>query len=198
MMDLKLFVSTFALIFLAELPDKTAFAALLMATRGRPWPIFIGAALAFVVQSAVAVLFGNLLGKMPERWVHVGSGLLFLIFGTLEWKKSLQVEERETSQEVESRSLRDGLLKTVWSAFLMIFVAEWGDLTQLATATLAAQANSPITIFLSSTLALWTVTGLAVGLGSYMKNYVHEGRLQKAASIAFVLVGIYLLSRDLV
>jgi putative Ca2+/H+ antiporter (TMEM165/GDT1 family) len=76
--DWKLFLSTLALIFVAELPDKTAFATLLLATRKHPLPIFIGVAMAFVIQSVVAVSFGSALGLLPRQWVSIGAAFLFI------------------------------------------------------------------------------------------------------------------------
>src|ERR1700678_1828031 len=151
--DLTLFISTFALIFVAELPDKTAIAALVLATRNNPWAVFIGSALAFLVQSMVAVLFGSLFGLLPPRVIHIGSGLLFLVFAVMMWTR--RQEEKEASKE----SLPFG--KVVWTSFMVIFIAEWGDLTQLASATLVAKTRQPFTIFIAATLALWTTTAIA-------------------------------------
>src|SRR5947209_16078713 len=80
-----LFATVFGVIFLAELPDKTALAALVLATRHRPLPVFLGASLALTVQSVIAVACGALLSKLPSQWVHIGSGLLFLVCAVLMW-----------------------------------------------------------------------------------------------------------------
>ncbi len=191
-MDWKLFFSTYSLIFLAELPDKTALATLLMAARGRPWPIFAGVAVAFLVQSLIAVSFGTIIGNFPEKWVHLGAGLLFIFFGFLEWRKSLEHEAEESSAEISAQGLQ-GFWRSAWSAFLVIFVAEWGDLTQLATATLAAREASPITIFFSATLALWSVTLLAIVLGRFAKKFIHQKFLQRFAALVFLGLGLYFL-----
>ena len=70
--------TVFTVIFLLELPDKTALAALLLATRHRPLPVFLGAAAAFVIQSAVAVVAGSLLSLLPREPIRIGAGILFL------------------------------------------------------------------------------------------------------------------------
>jgi putative Ca2+/H+ antiporter (TMEM165/GDT1 family) len=83
----KLFLSVFGVIFLAELPDKTALAALVLATKYRPLPVFLGAALALTVQSLVAVAAGGLLSLLPSHPVHIGAGILFLVFAVLMWRR---------------------------------------------------------------------------------------------------------------
>lgn len=183
-MDWKLFGSTFALIFVSELPDKTAFASLLLATRNRPLPVFCGAAGAFVVQSAVAVTFGSLLTMLPAKYVHAGAGLVFLVLAILMWRRNDPSEEPDVADGGQSR-----FLKTMMSAFVVIFIAEWGDLTQLATAALSARYAAPLTIFASATLALWSVTGVAVVVGHSARNAIQPKLLQRIAAIIFAAVG---------
>src|ERR1700677_1992667 len=98
--DLTLFISTFALIFVAELPDKTAIAALVLATRNNPWAVFIGSALAFVIQSMVAVLFGSLFGLLPPHLIHIASGLLFLVFAVMMWLRRQEDEADSKNQSL--------------------------------------------------------------------------------------------------
>ncbi len=184
--DLPLFLSTFGLIFLAELPDKTAIAALVLATRNNPWAVFIGSALAFVIQSMVAVLFGSLFGLLPPHVIHIASGLLFLVFAVMMWVR--KQEEKETTQ----KKLSFG--KVVWTSFMVIFIAEWGDLTQLASATLVAKTHEAFTVFLASTLALWSTTAIAILIGHHAKNLINPRLLQTLAAAAFAMVGILLLT----
>jgi len=190
-MDWPLFLSTFSLIFIAELPDKTAFATLLMATRGRPIAVFSGVAGAFLIQSLIAVSFGKVIGLLPERWVHLSAGLLFLVFAAHTW---FFHEDEEADAEKNTPSIPESMKfsKTAWKAFLVIFIAEWGDLTQLATASLTARyPKSLITIFLAATLALWSVTGIAVLLGRKVKHVIHADHLKKVSTVVFIIVGMY-------
>lgn len=179
-----LFVSVFGLIFLAELPDKTALATLVLATRNHPVAVFIGAAGAFVVQSLVAVAFGSVFGLLPEHLVKIFAGLLFFAFA---WAMWVRKEDDDEARELADR--KADFKRTVSTAFAVIFVAEWGDLTQLATAALAAKHRQPLTIFLAATSALWTVTALAIMVGHNVKHRFHPRHLQKAAAIMFALVG---------
>jgi putative Ca2+/H+ antiporter (TMEM165/GDT1 family) len=185
----QLFASTFALIFISELPDKTAFATVLLASRTQPLAVFCGAAGAFVVQSLVAVTFGRLLSALPERFVHIGAGIVFLVLAVVMWRR------KEASNHGGAGTARDGFMKGIASAFTVIFIAEWGDLTQLATATLAAKYGAPVTIFVSATLALWAVTGLGVVIGHFAKRAIQPHFLQRLASVTFAVVGIVLLVR---
>jgi putative Ca2+/H+ antiporter (TMEM165/GDT1 family) len=183
-----LFASVFVLILLAELPDKTAFATALLATRRRPLAVFLGAAGAFAVQSFIAVAFGGVLGLLPARAVRVGAGLLFLGFARAMWTR-----EDEASAEVEETGGRSGFARDATASFAVIFVAEWGDLTQLATAALAAKHGRPLTVFLAATSALWCVAALAVVTGHRLKSRLDPRRLEKAAAVLFAAVGLYFL-----
>jgi putative Ca2+/H+ antiporter (TMEM165/GDT1 family) len=187
-MNWKLFASTFGLIFISELPDKTAFAALLLATRNRPLPVFCGAAAAFVIQSIVAVTFGVLLTYLPQKVIHLAAGVIFLVLAIVMWRRRSSEDEPHVSG-----SSRRGFFPTMASSFTVIFIAEWGDLTQLATATLAAKYAAPVTIFASATLALWSVSALGIAIGRTARRTVQPKLLQQIASAAFALVGIVLL-----
>src|SRR5205823_291623 len=134
-----------------ELPDKTALAILLMATRKQGLPVFIGVALAFVTQSLVAVLFGSALSHLPVQWVRVGSGILFVVFAFVMWPRGGKPEEEEKQS---GKKVSGNFLQTAWTSFVVIFLAEWGDLTQLSTIALVARYQHPFLIFVASTLAL--------------------------------------------
>jgi len=185
--DQNLFFITFGIIFLAELPDKTALAILIMASQKNPVAVFLGVCGAFFIQNIIAVLFGSLFGFLPPQIVHVCSGILFLIFAYLMWK------QREEKPNKKTLPVKGFFLKTIWSSFIVIFIAEWGDLTQLAAATLIAKTHQPVTIFLSATLALWTTTGLAVLIGAQVKKIIRPHILQTIAAVVFAIVGLVLL-----
>lgn len=189
--DIQLFFSTFFLIFLAELPDKTALSILVLSTRNHPGGVFAGAAVAFLIQSLVAVLFGELFSLLPAHWIHIGTGILFLIFsGVLFLKK----EEKEEHQK---KGHEKYFLSAAWTTFLVIFISEWGDLTQIASAALTAKYHAPLNIFLASTLALWSVTGLTVIVGNRLKKYINPKVIQKIAAFAFLAMGAGILIHSL-
>lgn len=182
----------FVLIFFLELPDKTAMASLLLATRLPPLPVFVGAALAFVVQSAIAVLAGSLFGLLPRQPVRVSAGLLFLALAVLLVRRTRAQEAEEESQQIARETRRHH--RPLITAFTVVFIAEWADLTQLATVALQARYRRPILIFFSATLALWAVTALAVTLGNRLGALIPERPLQYGAAAVMALIGILLVS----
>jgi Ca2+/H+ antiporter, TMEM165/GDT1 family len=184
--------TVFTVIFLLELPDKTALAALLLATRHRPLPIFFGAAAAFVVQSAVAVLACSLFSLLPREPIRIGAGLLFLVMAALLVRRNLRKVEAAEEQSVEHEEARHR--RPFVTAFTVVFIAEWGDLTQLATAALQARYQQPLVVFVAATLALWAVSAIAVGLGNRLGAWVPARPLQFAAAGVMVLVAIALIS----
>ena len=185
-------VTVFTVIFLLELPDKTALAALLLATRHRPLPIFLGTAAAFVIQSAVAVAAGSIFALLPREPVRIGAGILFLVMAALLVRQNLKKTEVQEEREVEREEQRHR--RPFVTAFIVVFVAEWGDLTQLATAALQARYREPVVVFVAATLALWTVSAIAVGLGNRLGAWIPERPLQFAAAAVMVLVAIALIS----
>jgi putative Ca2+/H+ antiporter (TMEM165/GDT1 family) len=184
--------TVFTVIFLLELPDKTALAALLLATRHRPLPVFLGAAAAFVIQSAVAVVAGSLLSLLPREPIRIGAGLLFLVMAALLVRRNLRKEEVDDERAVEQEETKHH--RPFVTAFSVVFVAEWGDLTQLATAALQARYQQPIVVFVAATLALWAVSAIAVALGNRLGAWVPERPLQLAAAGVMVLVAIALIT----
>ena len=184
--------TVFAVIFLLELPDKTALAALLLATRHRPLPIFLGAAAAFVVQSAVAVLAGSLFSLLPREPIRIGAGLLFLVMAALLVRRNLRTVEATEEQSVEHEEARHR--RPFVTAFIVVFIAEWGDLTQLATAALQARYQQPLVVFVAATLALWAVSAIAVLLGNRLGAWIPARPLQLAAAGVMVLVAIALIT----
>jgi putative Ca2+/H+ antiporter (TMEM165/GDT1 family) len=184
--------TVFTVIFLLELPDKTALAALLLATRHRPLPVLLGAAAAFVIQSAVAVLAGSLLSLLPREPIRIGAGLLFLVMAALLVRRNLGKAESDEKRAVEQEEARHR--RPFVTAFSVVFVAEWGDLTQLATAALQARYQQPVVVFVAATLALWAVSAIAVVLGNRLGAWIPERPLQFAAAGVMVLVAIALIT----
>jgi putative Ca2+/H+ antiporter (TMEM165/GDT1 family) len=194
-MDSKLFFSTFALIFFAELPDKTAFATLLMATRAKPAHVFIGVAAAFVVQTLVAVVFGTLFGAALHHWMPLLAGALFLAFGIHSWRKDVKEELEEEKTEVNEKfTASASAWKTIWSSFVVIFIAEWGDLTQIASASLIAKYHAPLTVFVAAVLALWSVTALAIIMGNRASQFLNPRLLDKILGATMSVIGIYFIA----
>ncbi len=192
MPPLSLFATVFGVIFLAELPDKTALAALVLATRHRPLPVLVGAATALTVQSAVAVTAGQVVSLLPARAVHTVAGGVFLISAALMWRRKEEAEEKDAEARA-SKPGGDGFGRTAWLSFVVVFIAEWGDLTQLATAALAARYRAPGVVFAGSALALWAVATVAVFVGHRAGKLLDPEVTKRGAAVLFALVGVALL-----
>jgi putative Ca2+/H+ antiporter (TMEM165/GDT1 family) len=187
--------STFLIIFLAELPDKTALAALVLATRYKARYVIAGVWLAFLVQTAVAVAAGSVLRLLPAKPVHVAAGLGFLVFAVLALRRNEEEELAEEKGEVASVRARKA---PPWLAsFLVVFAAEWGDLTQLATAALVAQTRQPVPVAIGAVAALWTVTVIAAFAGSQLSRFVSPTTLTRASGALFAVVGIVIIASAL-
>jgi Ca2+/H+ antiporter, TMEM165/GDT1 family len=184
----KLFASIFAVIFVAELPDKTALASLVLATRHRALPVLLGAAAALAIQSLVAVIAGSLLSLLPPRAVHIGSGVLFLVSAIVMWLK----KEDEADAGKDGGDL--GFAKAFTMSFMVVFVAEWGDLTQIATAGFAARYKEPLLVFGAATAALWAVASIAVIAGNRAGHLLNPKVTQRIAAVLFALVGVALIA----
>src|SRR4051812_39704780 len=137
-MSLTLFGTVFGIIFIAEVPDKTAIAAVVLATRHKALPVFLGTALALSVQSAFAVLAGALFARLDPRYVHIGSGAVFILFAAMMWFRKEEEEDAEAKEPT-------GFWRALATTFAVIFIAEWGDLTQLGTAALEARYHAWVT-----------------------------------------------------
>ncbi len=188
MADLRLFFSVFAVIFVAELPDKTTLASLVMATRHRAWPVLLGACGALAAQSLIAVAAGSLLAMLPQRIVHIGSGVLFLVSAVVMWVRP------EHESEVKDKPDAVTFGRSFTLAFGVVFVAEWGDLTQIATAGFAARLARPVLVFAAATAALWSVATIAVIVGHRAGRLLNPNVTRKVAAVLFALAGAALIA----
>lgn len=186
-MSLQLFATVFGIIFVAELPDKTALAAVVLATRHRAWPVFLGTSLALSVQSVVAVVAGSLLARLDPRYVHIGAGALFVVCAVAMWLRKPDDKDEAAEQSA-------GFWRALWTTFAVIFIAEWGDLTQLGTAALQARYHDWLTVMLASIAALWSVAAIAVFVGNRAGKLLDARVTQKVAAVVFAIVGAVLIA----
>jgi putative Ca2+/H+ antiporter (TMEM165/GDT1 family) len=190
-MDLGTLATAFALIFPVELPDKTFVATLVLATRYRPLLVWIGVSAAFVVQCLVAVIAGGLLSLLPSALVGAVAGALFLIGAVVLWRGAASAGAAEVAEERELAAETTAELhgfKVVATSFGVLFLAEWGDLSQLLTAGLAARYHDPVSVFVGSWLALVTVAGLAVILGRTLLRFVRLSTISRIGAVVCLLL----------
>ncbi|MFC1410024.1 TMEM165/GDT1 family protein [Streptacidiphilus sp. N1-12] len=177
---------TFGIIFLAELPDKTALASLVLGTRYRASYVFTGIAAAFAVQAALAIAAGSLLALLPHRWVEAVVGLLFLGGAAM---LLLQKDEEEEEGAVKTPK-STGFWRVAGTGFVMVLIAEFGDLTQIATANLAAKYSDPLSVFLGSWLALCAVAGIAIVGGQKLMKHVPLRVITKVAAAVMAVMAV--------
>ncbi|WP_244930785.1 TMEM165/GDT1 family protein [Nocardioides sp. W7] len=174
-MDLGAIALTFGAIFLVELPDKTFLATLVLATRYRPVLVWIGVGLAFAVQTTVAVLLGHAVSFLPETVVQSAAAVLFLVGALLLFRESRahrrQAEDDDGSEFIEKAKPATGIGAVV-ASFLVLFAAEWGDLSQLLTISLVARYEAPLEVWLGALGALLAVSGLAVLVGRWLMQRI--------------------------
>ena len=169
-MDWTALALTFGAIFVVELPDKTFLATLVLATKYRPILVWIGVGAAFAVQTTVAVLLGHAASFLPEKVVHSVALLMFLAGAVI------LIREGRSHQQASGEEFAEGASATgfraVLASFLVLFAAEWGDLSQLLTISLVARYEAPVSVFVGALSALLVVSGLAVLAGRTLLRFV--------------------------
>jgi putative Ca2+/H+ antiporter (TMEM165/GDT1 family) len=203
-LDLATVGLAFILIFPAELPDKTFIATLVLSTRYRRLAVWIGVAVAFAVQSAIAVAAGGLLSLLPQRLVlgitfllFAAGAVLMLVSGLRARSAELAEEDEEAEEFEESAARRAGgstsTLRIAVTSFIVLFTAEWGDLSQLLTAGLAARTGQPLSVFLGAWLALIIVAGIAVLIGGWLQKRVALWRIRLVSAAVLAALAAWTL-----
>ena len=192
-LDLTTAAIVFGLIFLIELPDKTFIATLVMSTRFRPLLVWIGVTAAFFVQTVVSVLIGGVLTKLPKTPIEIFATLMFLIGGFLLLRGAGKAdeEEAETEEEFDAKTAKGRDLRgwhVVSLCFGILFLAEWGDLSQILTASLVLKYQDPVSVFVGAFLALATVSGLAAVLGRVLLKKMRLSTLRRIGGVVCLLL----------
>jgi putative Ca2+/H+ antiporter (TMEM165/GDT1 family) len=164
-LDLAALFLSFGAIFLVELPDKTFLATLVLATRYRPVLVWLGVGAAFAVQTTVAVVLGQAVSFLPETIVHLAVAALFLVGAFLLFREARRHQlgqEDEDGDEYAAKAAPATGIRAVLASFVVLFAAEWGDLSQLLTISLVARYEAPLEVWIGALAALLAVSGLAV------------------------------------
>jgi putative Ca2+/H+ antiporter (TMEM165/GDT1 family) len=175
----------FGVVFLAELPDKTALAGLVLGTRYRASYVFAGVAAAFALHVVLAVAAGSVLTLLPQQIVHAITGVLFLGGAAVLLMKKGEDEEEVRKPENQS------FWKVSGAGFMLILVAEFGDLTQIMTANLAARYDDPLSVGLGAVLALWAVAGLGIVGGKALMKRVPLKLITQIAALLMLGLGVW-------
>jgi Ca2+/H+ antiporter, TMEM165/GDT1 family len=236
-MNLAIAVTVFPVIFLGELPDKTMFASLLLAARGRPAAVWLGAAAAFTVHVVLATTIGVLAFRLlSPRVVDAATALVFLAGaliaargvrrapappdpdgpdspegpdgpedagsgsppGRLPAGRAGRPSDQAHGQDpgrppgsTVTTAAGPGGWQPVATAFAIIFVAEWGDLTQILTASLTAQYHAPVSVGIGALLALWSAAAIAVTGGRHLGRLVSDRHLRIVTTVLLGGLAVY-------
>lgn len=188
-MHLDVLLLVFGVIFIAELPDKSLFASLILSTRYHAGYVWLGSAAAFLVHVIIAVTAGRILTLLPHNVVELVVGILFLagaglvLFG----KHGLDGEPHgHELSDKEAHSFR----KVFATSFGIVFIGEWGDITQIAIANYAAKYQA-LSVAVGGTLGLWAVTGFAILAGGKALEYIPPKVFQRITGLILLGFGIY-------
>ncbi len=188
-MDLAVAAGVFPLVFLAELPDKTMFASLVLGTRGRPLAVWIGVALAFAVHVTLAVVVGASIGRaLPRQWLDAFVAGVFAAGAVYAFVAGLRGED-EQARVAQAPS---SAARAVAVAFGVIFVAEWGDLTQIVVFNLATRYHDAASVGLGSWLAMCAVAALAVGAGQGLLRLLSVRRARQLTAVVLAALAVVL------
>ncbi len=197
-MDLVALATAFGTIFVVELPDKTFIATLVLSTRYRPLAVWLGVGLAFGVQTAIAVAAGSVASLLPDTLVGGLTAAIFLLGAVVLIKTApaAEVGEQEQEEKFASRAVQTGPRsgwRAVATSFVILFAAEWGDLSQLLTISMVTRFDATFSVFFGAWTALLVVSGLAVLVGRTLLRHLRLALLHYlGASVCLLLAGLTL------
>ncbi|HVX23901.1 MAG TPA: TMEM165/GDT1 family protein [Candidatus Saccharimonadales bacterium] len=188
-MHLGIIAVVFGVIFIAELPDKSMFASLVLSTKYRAMYVWLGVCAAFFAHVLIAVIAGRLLTLLPHRTLEAVVAVLFLLGGLLMLFGRHGLEEEP--KDKLGNKLTASFGKVFVTSFTVIFIGEWGDITQIATANYAAKYHDPVNVAIGATLGLWAVAGLAVASGDRLLARLPGRLIMRIAGLIFIGFAIF-------
>ena len=199
-MDWSALLSTFGLVFVAELGDKTQLAVVTQTCKyRRPWEVFAGASLALVAVTLIGALGGKILGQIiPQSTLRMIAALAFVVMGILIGREAAQKKDRDKEEDCPVPLDAEGNCpaparwdwKAFGSTFGLLFTAELGDKTQLTVLSLAGKQDTPWLVFIGGSLALTAVTALAAVGGQGLCKLIPERLILWISATAFVGMGV--------
>jgi putative Ca2+/H+ antiporter (TMEM165/GDT1 family) len=177
-------ITSFALVILAEIGDKTQIAVMTLSSRFKALYVFMGAMLAFLLTTGIAVVIGDVLTLMvPTFWIRIIAAIIFLVFGSY----TLIVRKDET--QVQTRESRNA----VFSSFSLVALMELGDKTQFAVIALSAEHKLPLLVFLGVMLAFALISGVSVVAGVALTRFVPLKYIKLGSGFLFIFFGLVFL-----
>jgi putative Ca2+/H+ antiporter (TMEM165/GDT1 family) len=193
-MHLSVFFLVFAVIFIAELPDKSMFASLALSARYRKSYVWMGVAAAFLVHVIIALTAGHFLTLLPKKPLKIIIGLLFFLGSMLLLFGKDEDESKEADKLDKQVKVEPSFKRVFITSFAVVFVGEWGDITQIATANYAAKYHSVLSVGLGAVLGLWSVAAVGIFLGHRLLDKVPARNLQRATAcilLVFAFLSLY-------
>lgn len=192
MVNIAVAAAVFVITFLAELPDKSLFASMVLGTRYRPFPVWVGAAAAFAVHMAIAVAAGQVLVTLvPHRLMEAIVAALFVAGAAYLLITSLRPDHGQSADAARQGNRPPSFLRVAGAGFAVVFLAEWGDITQITAANLTARYADPVSVFLGATLGLWVVAGLAVTAGAKSLAVIPMAWVRRISAAILLGFGAY-------
>jgi Ca2+/H+ antiporter, TMEM165/GDT1 family len=192
MLDVGVIAATFVITFLAELPDKSLFATLVLGTRYKPLQVWVGTAAAFAVHMAIAVAAGQVLATfLPGRVKDAIVAGLFIAGAVYLLVTSFRRDDAESQDEARQGNAPPSFLRVAGIGFAVTFLAEWGDITQITAANLTARYADPVSVFVGATLGLWAVAALAVSVGAKSLAIIPMAWVRRISAAILLGFGVY-------
>jgi putative Ca2+/H+ antiporter (TMEM165/GDT1 family) len=195
-MHLSIILLVFGVIFIAELPDKSMFASLALSSRYRKSYVWLGAATAFLLHVIIAVTAGHFLTLIPKRILDFIIGGLFLLGALLLFfGKDEDASEEQAKLDSEGRlgKAPASFWKAYGTSFGVVFLGEWGDITQIATANYAAKYHDVVSVAIGAILGLWTVSALGIVVGQKLLSKIPARTVQMATGALLLMFAIFTL-----
>jgi putative Ca2+/H+ antiporter (TMEM165/GDT1 family) len=178
-------ISAFGLVLAVELPDKTLVATLVLTTRFRGGPVFAGVCAAFAVQCVIAVVFGSVLTLLPDVVLSLVVATMFALGAFMLLREGFSGADEAGEDASRTGPSPASFWRSALTSFGVLFAAEWGDASQLATASLTARIGNPVAVGVGSFAALVVVAGLAVFIGGKIRNKIRPKLIQRVAGFVF-------------
>ena len=182
----------FGTVLVAELPDNSGLASLVLGTRYRAGGVFAGAAAAFAVHVVLAVTCGSLLSLLPHRIVQIAVAVVFLAGAVVVLRG-----DKDDDDEVRLKADTAGFWDVAATSFGVILLAELGDLSDIVIANLSAKYHDPVAVGIGSVLALWSVVALAIVGGRGLQRILPLRWIARLAALAMVVMAGFTLAEAL-
>ena len=188
-MNLSVILIVFGVVFIAELPDKSLFASLALGQRYRRLYVWCGAAAAFLVHVTIAVTAGRLLTLLPHKTVETIVALLF--FGGAMFLFFSKPEEEEGDEEAaRAKRMSQSFPKVFIPSFIVVFLGEWGDITQITTANYAARYHNTLSVAVGAIAGLWAVTAFGLIAGAKILDRIPAKTVQRITGTVLLCFAI--------